>query len=188
MTILWQRLDRAGHDIARLVQGESAWVLEGTAVFEEAGRPCRLDYRVICDLHWRTRATRLQGWLGGTAIHRQMAAGQERAWTVNGEPCPAVNGCEDVDLSFTPATNLLPIRRLRLEVGQHAHACAAWLRWPELTLEPLAQTYARVAEGAYAYESAGGAFTAVLRTNAAGFVTHYPGLWQCVCDQTRLLE
>jgi hypothetical protein len=80
-------------------------------------------------------------------------------------------------LSFTPATNLLPISRLALQVGERANVRAAWLRFPEGVLEPLDQTYARVADRQYAYESSGGTFRTLLDTTALGVVTDYHGLW-----------
>jgi hypothetical protein len=55
---------------------------------------------------------------------------------------------------------------------------AAWLRFPAVTLKSLEQTYERVSESRYRYESGGGSFVAMLETNAVGFVTLYPGLWQ----------
>jgi hypothetical protein len=63
-------------------------------------------------------------------------------------------------------------------VGARADVRAAWLRFPELVLEPLDQRYERLAGSQYRYESSGGAFVAILETNAAGAVTRYPGLWQ----------
>jgi hypothetical protein len=84
----------------------------------------------------------------------------------------------DLDLNFSPSTNLLPIRRLRLDVGQEAAVRAAWLRFPGFTLEPLEQRYRRTADDAYRYESAGGAFVRDLTVNDEGFVVRYPGLWE----------
>ena len=101
-----------------------------------------------------------------------------RVWTFNKRPCVGVHGCDDIDLSFSPATNLLPIRRTRLAVGARVAVRAAWLRFPDPTLEPLEQTYERLAESQYRYESAGGAFVALLETNSVGFVTRYSDLWQ----------
>ncbi len=97
---------------------------------------------------------------------------------MNGAPVAAVAGCIDVDLSFTPATNLLPIRRLGLPIGSSAPVAAAWLRFPELDLQRLDQVYTRAAEGRYEYSSAGGSFRATLQVAASGFVTDYPGLWR----------
>ena len=82
-------------------------------------------------------------------------------------------------VSFSLATNLLPIRRLALPVGQTALVRAAWLRFPECRLEPLDQRYHRVDTAQYRYESGAGgeAFRAELRVTPAGFVAEYSGLW-----------
>lgn len=177
-TILWRRLDRAGHDCARLVLHDAQWHLTGTAVFVEAGQPCRLDYRVVCDHAWGTLSGSVAGWWGDRAISVEIRRDAERGWRLNDTMAPAVAGCTDLDLGFTPATNLLPIRRLRLAPGASAAVRAAWLGFPALTLEPLEQSYWRTDEAIYVYESAGGSFTAELHVNADGFVTRYPGLWE----------
>src|SRR5438132_1248052 len=81
-----------------------------------------------------------------------------RRWRLNGTECPAVAGCIDVDLNWSPSTNLLPICRLGLAPGQEAGVRAAWLRFPSFTLEPLEQRYRRLDAATYRYESGGGAF------------------------------
>ena len=89
---------------------------------------------------------------------------EESVWRLIGSPCrelrPVVSGCIDLDLNFSPSTNLLPIRRLNLSVGQQATVRAAWLRFPSFALEPLDQLYRRVGESSYRYESASGKFVA----------------------------
>jgi len=93
---------------------------------------------------------------------------------------PAVAGCLDVDLAFTPATNILPLRRLRLAVGESREMTAAWVRFPDLSVEPLAQRYTRLDEGRVRYESRDGAFTAELEVDELGLVERYPPLWERV--------
>jgi hypothetical protein len=83
-----------------------------------------------------------------------------------------------LDLNFSPSTNLLPIRRLNLAVGQEAQVKAAWLRFPSFELEPLSQVYRRIDELTYRYESGEGRFVADLTVNSVGFVTNYPDIWQ----------
>jgi hypothetical protein len=177
-TILWRRLDRPGHESARLSESASGIVLEGTAVFGESGQPCRLDYRVVCDRGWRTQSALVVGWLDRMRIDLDIAVDEAGSWTLNRRPCPDVHGCHDLDLSFSPATNLLAIRRVGLAAGAHAAVRAAWLRFPDPALEPLDQTYERIGDSRYRYESGAGTFTAVLDTNATGFVTRYEGLWE----------
>jgi len=177
VTAIWRRLDLPGHEAARLSQEGSGWHLAGTAIFASDGRGCRLDYSVIADAGWRTLAGRVTGWFGADRIAVEVTADAGR-WRLNGSDCPAVAGCIDLDLNFSPSTNLLPIRRLGLAVGAESPVRAAWLRFPSFALEPLDQLYRRTGESSYRYESAGGTFVADLRVNAAGFVIEYPGLWQ----------
>lgn len=153
-------------------------MVEGTAVFSHAGRPCLLDYRVVCDPAWRTVSGRVAGWQGTELVDIAIGVDHSRQWMVNGRPCPQVRGCDDIDLSFSPATNLLPIRRTGLEVGARARFPVAWLRFPAMTLESLDQSYERVSASQYRFESGGGSFAALLETTTSGVVTNYPGLWQ----------
>jgi uncharacterized protein len=172
--VLWRRLDQPGHESARLSCKEPGWHLTGTALFLHERQPCRLDYRVICDSEWRTLSGRVTGWVGDQLIHVDLSVDGARVWRLNGTECPNVSGCVDLDLNFSPSTNLLPIRRLNLAIGQAAEVKAAWLRFPSFTLEPLPQTYRRLGAATYQYVSGGGEFVRELSVNAAGFVTAYP--------------
>ena len=91
-----------------------------------------------------------------------------------------LRGCVDVDIGFTPSTNTLPIRRLCLEIGQSADVDAAWVRFPELTVERLRQRYTRLADDRYRYESVDSGFTAELQVDTDGLVVMYEGLWERV--------
>jgi len=177
-TILWRRMDRPGHESARLISGESEYVLSGTAVFIHESRACRLDYSITCDPQWQTRAATVTGWIGGRVIDVTIGVDVKGRWRLNGARTPAVDGCQDVDLNFSPSTNLLPIRRLSPQVGGREKIRAAWLRFPSFLLEPLEQVYQRTAEDVYRYESGGGVFVAWLKINKTGFVTEYPGFWR----------
>lgn len=177
-SILWRRLDQPGHESARLSFRESAWHLAGTSVFTYERQPCRLDYLVVCDSKWQTISGRVAGWVGDETVEIELSVDAAHRWRVNnGEACPDVAGCIDLDLNFSPSTNLLPIRRLDLDVGKDAEVRAAWLRFPSFALEPLEQRYSRIDAATYRYESAGGAFVTELPVNAAGFVTTYPNFW-----------
>jgi hypothetical protein len=110
----------------------------------------------------------------------RISVGPESRWERNGEEAPDVAGAIDIDLNFSPATNLLPVRRLQLQLGESASVQAAWLRFPSLKLEKLEQTYTRTADDRYLYQSRGGAFTAELIVDAAGFPVLYPGGWEAI--------
>lgn len=177
-SILWRTLHWPGHEWARIHFERGRWHLEGAAVLAHEGTPCRLDYRIVCDSGWRTLTCSVSGRVGERVVGVEIEAAPHGGWKMNGAEVPGVEGCADVDLNFSPSTNLLPIRRLDLDVGEEAPVRAAWLRFPSFALEPLEQTYRRVSETAYRYESAGGSFVREIRVNDAGLVTLYPGLWE----------
>ena len=176
--MLWRRLDLPGHEIARLEMLDNRWTLSGTAIFASQQGPAKLDYVVHCDAAWRTNSAQIRGGVGGEDIDLNVSVDAERRWHLNGIECASVAGSTDIDLGFSPSTNLLPIRRLALVVGDEAEVKAAWLPFPSLKFELLAQVYGRLAERTYRYKSHGGSFVRTLEVDSAGFVTSYPGLWQ----------
>jgi hypothetical protein len=177
-SILWRGLYLPGHEACRLFPQDAEWRLEGTAVLSHDHQPCRLAYLVVCDEKWNTLRAKVSGWLGSATVDIELVVDRDRHWWLNGMEHPTVAGSIDLDLNFSPSTNLLPIRRLNLAVGQQAEVKAAWLRFPSFELEPLAQIYRRVDESTYRYESGGGRFVADLKVDSAGFVTNYPGIWE----------
>jgi hypothetical protein len=176
-TILWKRVDQPGHESARIFLKNSDWHLVGTAVFLHERMACRLDYQIECDHNWRTRHTRVTGWVGESAISADIRVDSLHRWHLNGSECPQVKGCTDIDLNFSPSTNLLPIRRMNLAIGEEISVQAAWLRFPSFELELLPQIYRRVDQTTFQYESAGGKFKTELQVNEDGFVIDYPGIW-----------
>lgn len=175
--VVWTRLDVPGAEHFFLSRTASGWQLAGTVVLVEQDSPALLRYAVTCDLGWCTRAVEVEH-VGASErrLLRLKADGLGRWWR-EGEEMHAVAGCVDVDLSFTPASNVLPIRRLGLGVGAHADLIAAWVRLPELEPAPLRQTYSRLASHRYRYASGDGAFSTTLTVDDAGVVKEYPGLW-----------
>lgn len=180
-SILWRRLDVPGHDAATLVEGAVGAELRGMAVFGEAGSSTALQYRVHCDARWQTTDALVHGWRDAEAVELRILRDEQSRWSLNGTACPGVAGCLEVDLNFTPATNLFPLRRLALAIGQAAEVRSAWLEWPGGTLSPLVQRYARISDAMYRYEAdvpGGDPFTRLLRVDPSGWVLEYAGLWQ----------
>jgi hypothetical protein len=175
----WRRLDVPGTEEARVVRLAAGWRLTGELTAEEEGLSARLRYTIDCDAEWRTRSALIEGDTSDGPIRFALAADGEGRWTRDDTPLPELAGALDVDLGFTPATNTLPIRRLALAVGETQPVRSAWLRFPELRLEPLEQTYTREAAGIYRYRADvdGELFTAQLDTDAFGRVLRYEGLW-----------
>jgi hypothetical protein len=173
----WRRLDSSGADAADLWRRSDSWAIEGAAVFLQDGRIARLHYEVRCDEGWNTRAGIVRGSLGERSVELEVTVDAQRRWRVNGAPVDAVEGCIDLDLNFTPATNLIQFRRLGLPIGAAVEAPAAWLAMPQLELRLLPQTLKRTSADCYDYAAPTEGYAGVLEVDESGFVREYPELW-----------
>jgi hypothetical protein len=176
----WRRLDVPGREEARIERTLGGWRLTGRLEADEAGVSAQLTYLIECAHDWRTRRAVVTGSASGAPIRFELAADGNGCWTLNGAPLPLVEGALDIDLGFTPATNTLPIRRLDLAVGGRAEVRTAWVRFPELRVEALEQSYQREAERVFRYDALvdGDRFQARLDTDEFGRILLYEGLWE----------
>ncbi len=145
--------------------------LVGTVLGAEGGIPVRIEYRVLADGTGATSAVHVRDLRGFVQRTLTLARDSKGNWTVNGVVDRSLKGCVDVDLGCTPSTNTLPIRRLNLGIGRSRTIRAAWVRFPELTIEKAAQTYRREDELTYRYSSE--TFEAELVVDDDGVVAQY---------------
>lgn len=176
-SLLWRRLDTPGHDACRLDRNDVAWQIDGAAVFRHGdGRIAHLHYRVRCDRHWHTLWGTVRGWLGDATVDLSVVHGRA-GWTLNDRPVPDLSHCVDLDLGFSPASNLLQLRRLHLAEGESADVPVAWLDIGDASLSLLEQRYECAGPQRYAYTAPRFDYSAELQADAHGFVHDYPGLW-----------
>jgi hypothetical protein len=120
----------------------------------------------------------VKGWIGSAAVDFAIARGTGGNWTLNEEVTPGLAHCIDLDLGFTPSTNLLQLRRLHLEQGESGDAPAAWLDVGEESLTPLVQHYERRSDTGYWYRAPRFGYAEMLLVTTDGFVSLYPNCWQ----------
>jgi hypothetical protein len=178
-SMLWRRLGTPGHDVCRLDRNGENWQLDGAAAFRhEDGRVGQLHYRVRCDRAWHTQWCTVRGWLGSEAIDLSIVHDARGIWKLNDATVPDLGHCIDLDLGFTPATNMLQLRRLHLATGEASDAPAAWLDIENGFLAELGQRYERRGERDYWYAAPRFDYAAMLEVNEDGFVRRYPSLWE----------
>jgi hypothetical protein len=196
-TVLWNGLWLPGAEWCQLARQGDGWRLVGTALLALAGAPAQVRYDIAIDADWATRevTVAVRSGDGAPERHLRLTVAEGQRWRVQRQPAaprdatgdeiPALRGLVDVDLGFTPATNTLPIHRLAPAVGEAVEVAAVWVRFPELSVEPLPQRYVRLGARQYRYESAGGAFVAALEVDDLGLVVTYEGGWQRIAVADR---
>ena len=185
--IMWSPWTGPGLEHLHLRQRQEDNVADSLILGVEEQRPFRVRYEIHCDQQWRLRAAYL-ALLSGSSQSLHLFTDGEGAWTTeSGETIPSLKGCLDVDISATPFTNTLPIRRLALQPGSSATLNMVYIAIPQMQIKVAEQRYTCLevtsSEGRYRYESlASGVswFTAELVVDADGLVLDYPGLFRRV--------
>jgi uncharacterized protein len=178
MKILWKRIDHEGLELCQFLVSRKEITLGGLVILNYEGRIFRIEYDVTCAPDWQTRSARIQSTEGNKVRRSEIEVDARKRWTVNGKPVVTVDGCVDIDLGFSPSTNLLPIRRLHLVKGVPVRTTAAWVEFPSFKLKPLKQVYKRSNTYTIHYESADGEFQRDLEVDSHGIVRKYPGIWE----------
>jgi uncharacterized protein len=180
--VMWAPWEGPGLEHLRLLTSDGGVEANGLVIGLEAGRPFRIGYEVRCDGRWRVREVRAAAPDSGPPVLELLADGKGRWKRGGGESVPELDGCIDVDISATPFTNTLPIRRLGLKPGEFEELTVAYIRVPELLVGPERQRYgcleARADGGLYRFEALPSGFTAELPVDADGLVMDYPGLFR----------
>lgn len=170
--VAWRRSDEVQTDEhCTLTQRDTGLSLVGTVLGAEDSAPVRIEYRVLTDADGMTTAAHVRDLRGFEQRTLTLERDAKGNWTVDGAKVRGLKGATDVDLSCSPSTNTLPIRRLHLGVGASKTIKAAWVRFPELTVVKADQTYTRLDEFTYRYAS--GDFEAELTVDDENLVAAY---------------
>ncbi|WP_203135338.1 putative glycolipid-binding domain-containing protein [Microbacterium sp. JZ31] len=132
------------------------------------------EYEAVLDAEWVFRALRVETGDGRSLELRHDASGW---WTENRMVRPDLGDAVDIDLSFSPFTNTLPIRRLDIPVGGEVEIVTAYVASPSLAVLPDPQRYTRLTADRYLYESLDSDFEREILVDADGMVLDYPGLF-----------
>jgi uncharacterized protein len=183
LEVMWSPWEGPGLEHLRLRVGEGGIEADGIVVGQEGGSTFRARYVVRCDRSWRTRELILDPLDGSDPLHLRSSG--EGDWRdASGRALAELRGCIDVDLSATPFTNTLPIRRLDLKEGESSEIAVVYVSVPSLRRDASVQRYTCLERnpdgGLYRYEDEGvfEGFTADLPVDAGGLVLDYPGIFR----------
>jgi hypothetical protein len=197
VSLFWRRKDTTGTEHALVDARRGLYARGHQLAVDPIAYSCR--YEVQTDPIWATARLDVSaegaGWVRGVRL--ELAAGRWRvtateqgdldaALTGAGHARAGLPGMEDpdllygafdVDLSGSPLTNTLPIRRLdlaRAEVGVAHRLSVAWVLLPSLEVVQADQIYTALGAGRVRFASE--TFSADLVVDDDGFVRDYPGL------------
>lgn len=145
------------------------------------GTPLRAGYTIEHDALWRFREAKVETGTVDAPRELHIRRLPDGRWEVDRAPRPDLDGCEDIDLMVSPYTNTPPIAAQSLAPGESRRLRVAWVRFPELEVEPVEQEYTRLDPGTsperYRYRNLVSGFVGELSVDADGLVLDY-GPWK----------
>jgi hypothetical protein len=176
----WQ--DESGETIEHLVLNQSRNLITADGAILARGNlnPFAITYHVVCDSSWRVNRVEISEL--GSGLVTELASDGVGNWIdQSGTALPQLTSAIDIDISITPFTNTLPIRRLNLQGGQSKEITVAYIEVPGLAIADDRQRYTCLVPGKlYRYESVDSDFTRDIEVDSDGLVVNYPGLFRRV--------
>jgi hypothetical protein len=160
-----------------LMGGADGWIADAVVV-SAAHESFASRYRVTCDPGWRVRHAEVA--LVGADQRICLVCDGNGHWNDDqGRPLRDLDGAADIDLSISPFTNTLPIRRLGLRPGRSVDIKVVYVRVPEMSVTVDLQRYTCLDEGKrYRYESLDTDFMREIEVDRHGLVVTYPDLFR----------
>jgi hypothetical protein len=173
----WRPWEGVGLEHAVVTGADGGIRANSVVIGEQDGVAYGARYELICDDGWRSRSLTIEC-ADGRAL--RIDGDGEGRWTdAGGRPLPALDGCVDVDLSASPLTNTLPVRRCGIDAAKGAMRFRMALV-PFDTLEPFPdeQLYTALDDaGRFRFQAADGSFEAEIVMDDDRFVVSYPPLY-----------
>jgi hypothetical protein len=136
-----------------------------------------VTYAIACDTSWRARKFKME--LIGKKEKLELESDGSGTWSDTSGVIERLSGAIDIDISATPFTNTLPIRRLKLKEKQSAEILAVYVTVPGLDVSVDRQRYTCVIHNKlYRYESFDSDFIREITVDGHGLVLMYPGLFK----------
>lgn len=176
--IVWKGLEYESLENC-IVHYQSQRILVRSCILGIANeQPFKVDYRLSLDHSWRTLNVDVVIQTNNTFTSRQYTTNGRGQWYINNALLPEMEGCEDVDISLTPLTNTLPIRRLNLKTDERQSVNVLYIDVLQRDIRPGTQYYTCLRPDRYLFETGDGSFKAEIETDEHLWVKRYPNLFE----------
>ena len=174
--VFWAPVAGPGLEHCNLIGDGETTVADGSVLGLKDGKPFRLRYTIRLDAAWRVLDLAL-GCEGVGSWH--LTGDGAGSWRAGGDqPLAELDGCIDIDISATPFTNTIAIRRLELGPGEADEIRVAHIDVPAMTMQAVPPRYTCLDVspdgGRYRFEALSRGFAAELPVDGDGLVIDYP--------------
>ncbi|HTE25133.1 putative glycolipid-binding domain-containing protein [Flavitalea sp.] len=178
-TRVWKGIQFNTSEYLKLTSSATDQEVRSFITGEVEGIPVHIEYQLKIDSTWKVSFIFIK-LISDTEQEIRLSSSTAGGWQADGVNMPGLDACTVPDISFTPFTNTLAIKRLDLQIGEQSEITVLYFDLPELMPKPMRQRYTRLDDRVYMYENVDSDFKAVLNIDEQAFVVDYPGLWKRV--------
>lgn len=174
-TIRWRGLEDDSREHLELIETGASIRARSVLIGGGGELDLALHYAVELDKDWIFRSLRIECTNGRS--FGLFSDGQGHWSDQNGAALPNLTNAIDIDLSGSPFTNTLPIRRGAFEIGKPRSFVMAWVDMINLHVDADSQIYTKLASDRFRYQPVDRDFQADLIVDGDGLIVTYPGLF-----------
>ena len=184
---MWRSVDGTKFEHVKILENNEGITADGLTIHLNDNETLRMRYRIYCDTSWRIHKAEFIK-LDESDDRLLLLSDGNGTWRNERDtPIDELNGCRDIDIHFSPFTNTLAIRRLKLKPDESAEIQAVFISLPGLKASPASQHYTHLgntAAGAkYTYEGLSSGFRATLPVDTNGLLSEYPGYFERIWNR-----
>jgi hypothetical protein len=176
--ILWTGIEYHSLENCILTITDKGSEINSTIIGAYANQLYRIEYRITTNQYWETTFFEIKSQLDNAFEIINFRKEGRESWQVNGQPDGKFNGCIDIDISLTPFTNTLPIKRLHLSEKEGDQIKVLYVDVLDRKIMPVQQKYTKLSQTDYKYENVPNDFESVISVDDLGLVVNYPGLFK----------
>ncbi|MGH7204143.1 MAG: putative glycolipid-binding domain-containing protein [Candidatus Levyibacteriota bacterium] len=172
-TIIWEALAWKGREQCRIEFIDNHYHVNSVLKGKIGSQPFDLTYQLKISPIWQVVSVQIDS----LSDNRRLVEFHKDAkgiWSDSqSHPLNEFSQCIDIDISLSPFTNTLPIRRLTFEPNQKQAISVIYIDLPTGSLKPLKQWYTKLENRRYKYEDENG-YMYILTVDENDFVIDYP--------------
>jgi uncharacterized protein len=178
-TIIWKGINYDSLEYFKLTKHDDSdtYIADSKIIGCYEGKTYFIDYRLTINADWGIQSFQIESEVNSV---KKTTIGEKKGnhWELNGVIETDFTDLKFIDISLTPFTNTLPIRNLKLEIGQHREIDVIYINILENNIKIGKQKYTKKGESIFKYENVPNDFEADIEVDELELVSFYPYLFE----------
>lgn len=176
-SVIWSGISNHSIEHCLIEENQDGNLISSTIIGTYQKQIYKVDYCIQTDKYWNTLSVKLKADID-LALWDIELQKHGYNWMLNDKLIAALDGVADVDISLTPFTNTLPIKRIAFKEQNPAIIEVVYFDVLGHNILPVKQIYTQVSSDEYIYQNLATSFSAHITTDPQGLVKSYPKLFK----------